>query len=473
MKRSNNITKKNIAIISGDIIGEKMAGPGMRYFNISLVLSRYFNVHLLSPNAVSSSFTRSNPKIKFYNYEDFDSIIKFIETKKLDYIFTQSMSFDPILTAMDHKIKIIYDLYNPLPIEAIQGDNYKEANFNDNYQNLLNSMLLYSRSGSYFVAANERQRDFWLGVLTQNGYLLPKLNNNIDNIDQIIGLLPFGISDIPPKKTSNSLRGVVKGIDNNSKIVLWTGGIWDWFDPLVVIEAIAKLSITNPEIKLVFYGTKHPNPIVTQKSMSDKARGLSDKLLLTGKNVFFLEGWVNNNLRQNYLLEADVLVSSHFNTLETRLSFRTRILDHLWVEKPTVCTKGDYFAEQIEEYGLGYCVDYSDVDGFKNSILRAIYDQDVGTIKKNISKYKEKYYWANTCSDLIKYILNDKTRPFDNTARVNDYIDLSSLSVIKKNAKKIHDMRVAKKNLIGTLKNPSFEKIKLIPENISEIIHID
>ena len=85
--------------------------------------------------------------------------------------------------------------------------------------------------------------------------------------------------------------------------------------------------------------------------MAVDARGLSDELGLTGTHVFFNEGWVDYDDRQNYLLEADIGVSTHLDHVETALSFRTRILDYLWASLPMVATRGDSLADLIERAG--------------------------------------------------------------------------------------------------------------------------
>ncbi len=43
----------------------------------------------------------------------------------------------------------------------------------------------------------------------------------------------------------------------------------------------------------------------------------------------------------SYLLDADIAVSIHLDNLETRFSFRTRILDYLWARRPMILTGGD------------------------------------------------------------------------------------------------------------------------------------
>ena len=42
-----------------------------------------------------------------------------------------------------------------------------------------------------------------------------------------------------------------------------------------------------------------------------------------------------------YLLDADLAVSAHFDDVETRFAFRTRLLDCLWAGLPVVTTRGD------------------------------------------------------------------------------------------------------------------------------------
>jgi hypothetical protein len=73
--------------------------------------------------------------------------------------------------------------------------------------------------------------------------------------------------------------------------------------------------------------------------MAWDSRRLADKLGLTDKFIFFNEAWVDYEDRANYLLDADVGVSTHFLHVETTFSFRTRTLDYLWAGLPIVATE--------------------------------------------------------------------------------------------------------------------------------------
>jgi glycosyltransferase involved in cell wall biosynthesis len=80
--------------------------------------------------------------------------------------------------------------------------------------------------------------------------------------------------------------------------------------------------------------------------------------------------------RQNFLLEADVGVSTHYQHLETTFAFRTRILDYLCAPLPIVTTRGDSFASLVEAGSLGVSVEQRDVDGLADALERILYGDD-------------------------------------------------------------------------------------------------
>ena len=168
------------------------------------------------------------------------------------------------------------------------------------------------------------------------------------------------------------LKGVVPGIGPDDQVILWGGGIYNWFDPLTLLRAVDKLRARAPGVRLFFLGLKHPNPNVPEMRMAVETRRLSDQLGLTDTHVFFNEGWVAYDDRQNFLLEADIGVSTHLDHVETEFSFRTRILDYLWASLPVVATGGDSFGDIIDAYGVGLTVPPGDVDALEAALFRLL-----------------------------------------------------------------------------------------------------
>ena len=179
-------------------------------------------------------------------------------------------------------------------------------------------------SDLFFMCASEKQRDFWLGALGAIDRINPQNYDTDPQLRELIDVVPFGTEDSEPEATRPMVRGVIDGIDENSKVVLWGGGIYNWFDPLTIIRAIDIARHRVPEIKLLFMGVKHPNPAVPEMQMAVEARALAQKLDLIGTHVVFHEEWVPYAERVNFLLESDIDVSCHLDHVETAFSFRTR-----------------------------------------------------------------------------------------------------------------------------------------------------
>ena len=141
---------------------------------------------------------------------------------------------------------------------------------------------------------------------------------------------------------------MVPGIADGDEVVFWGGGIYDWFDPLTLVHAVARLRERHPRSvsssRVVAIRTRRWG----RPRWTRRARALADELGLTGTHVFFDE-WTDYDERANSLLDADIAVSTHLDHVETRYSFRTRILDYFWAGLPVVATAGDALAELVTE----------------------------------------------------------------------------------------------------------------------------
>jgi glycosyltransferase involved in cell wall biosynthesis len=300
---------------------------------------------------------------------------------------------------------LVADVYNPFHLEQLeqakdQGAEGRARTVSD-CTTALNDQL--SR-GDFFLCASEKQRDFWLGQLSAVGRLNPKNYDADETMEKLIAVAPFGVPDEPPVHTRNALKGVVPGIGADDKVVLWGGGIYNWFDPITLLHAVDRLRQRRPDVRLFFLGLKHPNPDVPEMRMAVATRQLSDALGLTDKHVFFNEGWVAYEDRQNYLLEADLGVSTHLDHVETAFSFRTRILDYLWAGLPIVATGGDTFASLIESKGLGITVPAGDVEALEEALFRLLDDEAFAAgCRQRLAEIVPDHAWSRVLSPLMEF----------------------------------------------------------------------
>ena len=272
---------------------------------------------------------------------------------------------------------MVFDLYDPLHFEALEltrADH--EPDRSVNVANTVGTLEEQLARGDFFVCASDKQRDLYLGFLAALGRVNPRTYGDDPTLHRLIDVVPFGLPDDPPVHTRRALRGVVPGIGADDEIVIWGGGLYDWFDPLTLIRAVTRPARARPRIRLFFLGMRHPKPDIEESGMAVAARALADDLGLTGSHVFFNDGWVDYDDRQNYLLEADLGVSLHFDHLETTYSFRTRMLDYLWAGLPVVATAGDGFAPIIAAERIGIVVPGADVDAVADALVALLGDSE-------------------------------------------------------------------------------------------------
>jgi len=196
------------------------------------------------------------------------------------------------------------------------------------------------------------------------------------------------------------MKGVHHGIRTSDHVLLWAGSILDWLDPQVLIRAVARLAKRRDDIKLFFMGTRHPNPDVPPMKAVEDAVALARELGVVNNSVFFND-WVAYSDRWRYLSEADLGLSTHGDHLETRLSFRTRILDYIWAGLPIVCTTGDTFAGLVSERGLGRVVPPGDADALALAIEQLLGDRDErARCRQQLLALADEFRWSRVVQPL-------------------------------------------------------------------------
>ncbi|HEY9423187.1 MAG TPA: glycosyltransferase family 4 protein, partial [Microterricola sp.] len=207
-------------------------------------------------------------------------------------------------------------------------------------------------------------------------------------------------------------KGTLPGIGPDDKVLLWSGGLYNWFDPKTLIRAVAKLSETHDNVRLFFQGTKHPHPGVPEMGIVAESRALAKELGVLDSSVFFNSSWVDYADRHNYLGEADAGVSTHYAHVETTFSFRTRILDYLWAELPMVVTEGDHFAELIASEKLGVVVPPTDVDALTDALETVLFDEKFASAaRRNIKRVRQDYEWGTVLAPLVDFVASPQHAP--------------------------------------------------------------
>jgi glycosyltransferase involved in cell wall biosynthesis len=392
-----------ISLISYDIVGKKMAGPGIRFYEFAKILAKYMDVTLHTPNKVDIDI--EGVKLKHYNTKNYSSLARSIENADVILIQGHILYYFPFLKNFSGKI--IVDLYNPFNLESLEM--YKESRIAERIridQSNNHIIKLQLAIGDFFICASEKQRDYWTGMLSAMGRINPFSYDADNTLRTLIDVVPFGIPSEPPKRSGASITSVIPNINEGDKILLWGGGIWNWLDPITTIKALWETARDRDDLKLLFMGIKHPDPKLPEMKKCLDAIKLSKELGLYNDKVFFNE-WTPYDMRQTMLLESDAGLSIHQERIETEFSFRTRVLDYIWAGLPVITTEGDSIAKMVKEENIGEVVKYDNTTQLARVMESMMVNKSLQDIfRKNIKKIRSRFFWENVTRPLVKYCRN-------------------------------------------------------------------
>jgi glycosyltransferase involved in cell wall biosynthesis len=364
-------SSRRIVVATCDPIGQEMAGPAIRAWHFAEQLAKHHDVELVTiatcDRRHDAFAVRAVGEAELRQLEGWMDVLVFQGGL---------LRIHPFL-AQSSKV-IVADVYDPFHLENLEppasgGSMEERTQTVAHLTGVLNDQL---RRADFLLCASDRQRSFWLGTLAALGRVDPAGYDRDPTFRSLIDVVPFGLPDEAPQQRRHAIRGVVDGIGADDPLVLWGGGVYDWFDPISLVEAIALVRERVPEVRLYFMGMRHPNPDIPEMTVAAKLRAKASELDLVGRHVFFHEGWVPYDERADVLLDADVAISTHHDHIETSFSFRTRILDYLWAGLPIVTTSGDAFADLVDREDLGAVVAPGSAESIRDALVGLLLDAD-------------------------------------------------------------------------------------------------
>ncbi|HEX9888131.1 MAG TPA: glycosyltransferase [Nitriliruptorales bacterium] len=397
--------QQRVLIVCADTLGEKMAGPAIRSWEMAKVLSREHEVvlgTLSAPGRRHAGFT-----VEHLTPETMAQRIAWAEVIVMQGVV---MWWYPQMVSSD--AAIVVDLYAPFHVEAIEVR--KDESLPERWAFAGADLAVVNQQlqrGDFFLCASDKQRDFWLGHLTGAGRLNPANYDYDPDLRGLLSVVPFGLPPEPPVQERHAIKGAIDGIEDDDIVAIWGGGIYNWFDPVTLIEAVARAAEEEPRLKLFFLGTAHPNPDIPKMRRASDAYRAAESLGVLDKHVFFNDGWVDYEQRADYLLDADFGVSTHFLHVETELSFRTRILDYLWASLPIVGTEGDSLSRMVREHDLGEVVKAEDVDDLTAALLAMCQPERRAAARANIEELAPTMTWERVLEPLMSFCRAPRRSP--------------------------------------------------------------
>jgi hypothetical protein len=262
-------------------------------------------------------------------------------------------------------IPTVVDLYDPFIVENLHYDD--ERIFAHDHATFLNSLL----HGDLFLCASEAQRLFYVGAMLSVGRVNPV---TFEDLDGLIRVAPFGVA--PPRAAGPAAlhrRGVL------------FGGIYDWYDAVLAIEAVKLAGLT-----LTF--TRHPNPDITPQG--ELARAMQ---YVKDNRIDFVEfvPWVPYDDRGAFYDRFAAALMTFPQSLETDLSMRTRVYDYLWAGLPIVSSSAPGTDDIIGKYGAVVAGD--NPADYAKALLK------VTQTPIDTAAFVEEHQWPRTLAPLVDF----------------------------------------------------------------------
>jgi glycosyltransferase involved in cell wall biosynthesis len=391
-----------LLIISHDVVGQRMAGPGIRAWEMARALSSWAEITLIAPYPID--VTAPGIRTGRFTLGDTSSLAFYLD--QADVVLANGFLLEAHPELAEASQPLILDLYDPTLLENIEL--FRHASPVEREERARHDIDLLNRqlaAGDLFLCATERQRDLYLGALMAAGRITPERVDADPLLHSLIAVVPFGLPATPPVRTGPGVRGVIPGIGDNDLIILWNSGLWDWLDPLTLIQAMPQVIARVPNARLVFMAGKHPGGAAPMR-MTDTARALASDLHLLDRHIFFYETWVPYADRANLLLDATVAVSLHRQHLEMAYAaIRSRVLDYLWVGLPAVLSDGDPAAALAREHGFALVTPPEDPEAVAQALITLLTDEARrAELADQARALAPQYTWTKVVRPIVRFL---------------------------------------------------------------------
>jgi glycosyltransferase involved in cell wall biosynthesis len=330
-----------IAVLAPEPIRPRMAGMGIRALELARALSADFEVRLLAPNDASEAREVAGPvPVVSACPGALAAAARGVDGAVVSGHAANSWFHEA------PGVPTVADLYDPFPVENLHYARLlgEETSLHDRA-----TLDLALGRADFFLCASAEQRLFYCGALFARGRIGAANFPDDPGLARLVAVVPFGVPPDPARGDRTAGRRAA-GVPPDGPLVLF-GGIYDWYDPELLLEAWPEILRRIPDAKLLFF--ENPNPETTPQSVFARARERARALDSRGRSIFF-SPWLPYAGRADLYAAADLAVTISSEGLEAELAFRTRLLDAAWGGVPSVSVGGGPLAHALEEAGGGF-----------------------------------------------------------------------------------------------------------------------
>ncbi len=329
---------RSVAVLAPEPIRPRMAGMGIRALELARALAADFEVRLLVPNdpGEAREVAGGVPVVA----APLDRLPQ--AARGAGAAVVSGHAANSWFHAVPD-LPVAADLYDPFPIENLH---YAPALGSETARHDRETLDLALSRADFFLCASSEQRLFYAGALLTRGRIGAENFPRDPTLSRLLAIVPFGVPESPAR--GDAARGRrAAGLPADGPVVLF-GGVYDWYDPELLLDAWAQILVARPDARLLFF--ENPNPETTPQAVFDRTRERAREIDPSGTSIV-VSPWLPYSDRADLYAACTLLVSISNEGLETELAYRTRLLDAAWGGLPAVSVGGGSLARELAAAG--------------------------------------------------------------------------------------------------------------------------
>jgi glycosyltransferase involved in cell wall biosynthesis len=359
-----------VVVHTPDVVGERMAGPGIRAWHFAGELAKHFTTTLVCQREGEL------PSASDFRVAERGSAAALVAMRAASVVIGQpARGFGRQRRGQ----RVVYDLFDPVLLELREMYGHHPSMRQRVHLGAERWRVNRAvREGDLLIVAAAKQRELYT-------------NTNAPIVE-----IPFGIEDI-------------ESSTERENIILWGGGTWEWLDPATAVEGVVEANRRRVECRLLFLGRSRPNRHTVDRRREDRL----DALIKRGEPFIEAnETWTPYRDRLSWLRRSKAAIMLHRPTAEAAYSIRTRLFDAIAAAVPVITTEDGFAAELVAAEGLGVVVPASDAAAVADGIERLIRDDAFyAACVSNLIRIQPRFAWDVVTWPLVEAVREWQRQP--------------------------------------------------------------
>jgi len=230
----------------------------------------------------------------------------------------------------------------------------------DVHRQLVAGFVRQLQVSDHFLCRSQVERTTLIACLCVSGRLSPADIQRSRLLSHLVSTVPIGFSEASASAAQAARPAPLAD-------VLWTGGIWHYFDPMLLVEAIARCRARGAELTAAFlYGQARGDAAESVRHVAARidALGLADAVTLVSRPI-------RHQDRDAIVKAARALVCVALPGIENETCVRLRVRDSRLYGLPTVVDSHGPTGRELADDGLAWVLARHTADDLADALVAA------------------------------------------------------------------------------------------------------